>query len=74
MDSMITYKITPNYVFSMGNSIEGEIRTPIGGENAWKVIDEKESNVKLKCVQGPKEGSIDEISKVDFFEKHPSQY
>lgn len=52
----------------MDDKIEGQVRSSIGGDNAWKAISLSDSNVLVECVQGPKEGKTKRISRVDFFE------
>lgn len=44
---------------------EGEIYTTLDGDNAWKVIEDNDSQLKLRCVQGSKKGNTDTISAVD---------
>ena len=44
----------------------GQVRAVIGGDNAWKAVDVSDKTVTAKCVQGPKKGKTDTISRVDF--------
>lgn len=44
----------------------GQVRAVIDGDNAWKAVDVSDSTVTVKCVQGPKKGKRDTISRVDF--------
>lgn len=48
------------------SEILGQVRCPIGGDNAWEAINVTDTQVKVKCVQGPKEGTVTKISRVDF--------
>lgn len=50
----------------MSEELLGKVKAPIGGDNAWEAIEVTDKKVKLKCVQGPKEGTVDTISRVDF--------
>lgn len=48
------------------DSLVGEVRA--NEENAWKCIRDREDEhkIRVRCVQGPREGDTEKISRVDF--------
>jgi len=48
--------------------VTGEIRSNPETGNAWKVIDDTEEKLRVKCVQGPDEGEYKKVNRVSFLE------